>query len=233
MLAATTAFLGCPAVTLYEILGVKPDATLDEIKRAYRRASRSAHPDRNGGDGTKQQEINDAYAVLSDAERRRRYDLTGLGDRERDPAEAAKAMLVEELHELLFPRGGGLSQMMQRAVPSSENILADLQETIQLKRTGLLQGMTSEKTKLGRFEQHMKRVKAKGSETLLIGVIEDAVKKQRDLVAHLDFVHKVMQLALKLLAEGYSYEDIRREEAVGPKRLPRYAFSGIGTSSRY
>jgi curved DNA-binding protein CbpA len=222
-----------PAVTLYEILGVKLDATLDEIKRAYRRASRSAHPDRNGGDGAKQQAINDAYAVLSDPERRRRYDLTGLGDRAQDPAAAAKAMLVEELHELLFPRGGGLSQLMQQSIPASDNILKDLSETIMLKRTGLLQGMTSEKTKLGRFEQHIKRVKAKGQETFLIGVIEDAVKKQRELVAHLDFVHRVMQLALKLLAEGYSYEDIKREDVAGLKRLPRYAFSGIGTSSRY
>ena len=219
-------------MSLYEILGVTKDATQDEIKRAYRRASRAAHPDRDGGSTAKQQAINDAYAVLSDPDRRARYDLTGQGDRQRDPTIAAKEMLVDELHELLFPRGGELAFMIQESVGTSANILKDLSETISLKRTGLLQGMTGEKTKLRRFEEYARRVKAKGEESILIGVLEGAVAKQRELVAHLDFVYQVMQLALKLIAEGYTFEEIRREEPTGPKRLSRYAFSGIGPGTR-
>lgn len=64
--------------TLYATLGVQPTATLDEIKRAYRRAAMKWHPDRNPGreaeSHTAFQEIRDAYAILSDAVQRQVYD---------------------------------------------------------------------------------------------------------------------------------------------------------------
>lgn len=64
--------------TIYATLGVQPNATLDEIKRAYRRAAMKWHPDRNPGREAEAyaafQEIREAYAILSDAEQRRVYD---------------------------------------------------------------------------------------------------------------------------------------------------------------
>lgn len=64
--------------TIYATLGVQPDATLDEIKRAYRRAAMKWHPDRNPGREAEAyaafQEIREAYAILCDAEQRRVYD---------------------------------------------------------------------------------------------------------------------------------------------------------------
>lgn len=64
----------------YKILGVSRDATLDEIKKAYRRLALKYHPDRNPGDKEAEEkfkEINEAYAVLSDPEKRRQYDMMG------------------------------------------------------------------------------------------------------------------------------------------------------------
>ena len=60
----------------YEVLGVGKDASPDEIKKAFRRAATQHHPDR-GGDETKFKEINEAYEVLKDQEKRRRYDQFG------------------------------------------------------------------------------------------------------------------------------------------------------------
>ena len=60
----------------YDILGVKKDAGEDEIKKAFRRLARKHHPD-TGGSEEKFKEINEAYAVLSDAERRAAYDRFG------------------------------------------------------------------------------------------------------------------------------------------------------------
>ncbi|WP_199033018.1 J domain-containing protein [Ralstonia sp. ASV6] len=64
--------------TIYATLGVQSDATLDEIKQAYRRAAMKWHPDRNPGREAEAyaafQEIREAYAILSDAEQRRVYD---------------------------------------------------------------------------------------------------------------------------------------------------------------
>jgi len=64
----------------YEILGVRRDATEQEIKQAYRRLARKYHPDVNPGDKAaeaKFKEINEAYEVLSDKEKRRKYDQYG------------------------------------------------------------------------------------------------------------------------------------------------------------
>lgn len=60
----------------YEVLGVKKDASPDEIKKAFRKAAIEHHPDR-GGDEAKFKEINEAYEVLKDADKRRRYDQFG------------------------------------------------------------------------------------------------------------------------------------------------------------
>jgi molecular chaperone DnaJ len=60
----------------YEVLGVGKDASADEIKKAYRRAAIEHHPDR-GGDETKFKEISEAYEVLKDESKRKRYDQFG------------------------------------------------------------------------------------------------------------------------------------------------------------
>jgi molecular chaperone DnaJ len=63
----------------YETLGVKREATADEIRRAYRNLAKQLHPDVNKADGAEDRfkEINEAYAVLSDQERRSAYDRFG------------------------------------------------------------------------------------------------------------------------------------------------------------
>lgn len=60
----------------YEILGVEKTATYDEIRKSFRKLALKNHPDR-GGDKDKFQEINNAYEVLSDKEKRDIYDKYG------------------------------------------------------------------------------------------------------------------------------------------------------------
>jgi molecular chaperone DnaJ len=63
----------------YEVLGVPRDASDEEIKRSYRRAAQRHHPDIDTSDGADQRfkELNEAYRVLSDRQRRTAYDMFG------------------------------------------------------------------------------------------------------------------------------------------------------------
>ena len=60
----------------YDTLGVKKDASADDIKRAFRKLARKYHPDA-GGDEEKFKQVNEAYEVLSDSEKRKQYDQYG------------------------------------------------------------------------------------------------------------------------------------------------------------
>jgi len=92
----------------YDVLGLKRDASQKEIKQAYRKLARKHHPDVNPGDkGAEERfkEINSAYEVLSDAEKRKKYDRYG------ERWEMAEAF--EKAQAEAGARGGGNWQTYQ------------------------------------------------------------------------------------------------------------------------
>jgi molecular chaperone DnaJ len=104
----------------YEILGVRRDASEDEIKKAYRKLAMQYHPDRNSGDRSAEErfkEVAEAYEVLRDSDKRQRYDRfghTGLRggfetarDFEFDLADALRTFMSEGIFGEFFGQGGG------------------------------------------------------------------------------------------------------------------------------
>ena len=61
----------------YDTLGVSKEASDDDIKKAYRKLAHKHHPDKPGGDEARFKEVNEAYQVLSDKEKRNQYDQYG------------------------------------------------------------------------------------------------------------------------------------------------------------
>ena len=91
----------------YEILGIRREASDDDIKKAYRKLVFQYHPDRNPDDTeaeAKIREINAAYEVIGDVESRRSYDRLRFGDVFREEAPDLDAVL-RAMEEKLFDEG--------------------------------------------------------------------------------------------------------------------------------
>ncbi|KAG0336206.1 hypothetical protein BG004_008156, partial [Podila humilis] len=125
----------------YDTLGVSPDATDSEIKKAYRKLAMQYHPDKNPDAGDKFKEISHAYETLSDPEAREMYDRYG----EDGPGGAGGfgfggGMSQEEMFAHLFggfggPMGGGgppgMGGMGGRRPAKGEDISHNLNVTLE------------------------------------------------------------------------------------------------------
>src|SRR5438046_6774526 len=98
----------------YESLGVSKNASQDEIKKAYRKLVREVHPDRNPGNEERFKEVQGAYDVLSDPEKRKQYDR--FGSTNGQPAGSAGTTFdfgdfdLGDIFGGIFSRGGGRQQ---------------------------------------------------------------------------------------------------------------------------
>jgi molecular chaperone DnaJ len=132
---------------LYGALGVPKGASADEIKKAYRKLARQYHPDRNPGDESAEErfkEVQHAYDVLSDPEKRKAYDRFGSADGRRgfDPSGGTYDFSDFDLGDLgdlfggLFGRGAGGRQ--QRVQPQRGT---DLEVPVNLSFDDSLKGI--------------------------------------------------------------------------------------------
>ena len=118
----------------YETLGVGRDSTAEEIKRAYRRLARELHPDTNPDPaaGERFKAVTHAYEVLSDAEKRQRYDM--FGDDRASVSGFGDFGGISDLFATIF---GGVGGAQTRYGPArGADLLAEVEITLEDAATG-------------------------------------------------------------------------------------------------
>ena len=174
---------------LYEALGVDKDATPEDIQRAYRKAAKASHPD-TGGDIDKFALISLAKDVLSDPERRKKYDRTGDAEgRTIDNTEQKGRQLAWQAVEMHIAAAEqhGIDPVTVDLIGDSIDALKKAVGKMEAEHAKTLKTVAKAKKLLGRFKAR------RGKEDILsvmlehkIRAIEDAAEKiLEDRPAHL------------------------------------------------
>lgn len=130
----------------YEILGVLRDVSDEDLKKAYRKLVLQYHPDRNPGDKTAEEkirEINAAYEVVGDPEKRRAYDRLRFGDEVRDET-PDPGVILEQMEQKLFDEGR--KELFALFIKDTKRIKAEL--AIVRERTVAAQGYDTFKERI-------------------------------------------------------------------------------------
>jgi curved DNA-binding protein len=198
----------------YELLGVKKDAPAEVIKKAYRKLAVKYHPDKNPGDKQAEErfkEVSEAYAVLSDTEKRKQYDQFGADGfhQKFSQEDIFRGFDINDLlREMGFGGGGGRGGFSfgrgARGPRQGEDLAMEVQVTLREaalggeKRVGFQHGGQREdlsiKIPAGIEDGAQMRVKGKGSAgssggpagdlylTIRVGGDPDFVRDGNDLV---------------------------------------------------
>jgi molecular chaperone DnaJ len=154
----------------YNTLGVPRDASDEDLKKAYRKLVLQYHPDRNPGDKTAEEkirEINAAYEVVGDPEKRRTYDRLRFGDEVLDET-PDPGVILQQMEDKLFDEGR--KELFALLIKNTKRIKAEL--AIVRERTVAAQGYDTFKEAI---------VAARGAEILPEFVTEE-MNARRDRI---------------------------------------------------
>ncbi len=177
---------------LYATLGVSRDATSVEITAAYRRAAKDAHPDADGGSEEKFHAIALAKRVLTDADKRARYDETGSIEDKPDARQSKALEIVASIITQLIDMPDAVYSDLVAA--GTEALLQEThkQATAKIKAEADLEKTTKMRA----------RFKAKPGKIDRIGILlDDRANRIRDVLAQMDEQLDVLELAKTMLAD--------------------------------
>src|ERR1700761_3093622 len=159
--------------TLYKILGVRKRATAEQIKTAYREKVKQFHPDK-GGDAEKFREIQEAFEVLGDKERRKRYDSTGRTDPPVITPEKIRFVIRETMKNIVefVDKSTGYPDD-----PTRVDVLANMVNSLLAHRANFQDQSNKAQRKLERTNRLLERFKPKKGKEDYIG---DALRLEKN-----------------------------------------------------
>jgi curved DNA-binding protein CbpA len=177
----------------YEELGIPPDADEATIKKAYRRAARKAHPDRGGND-KQMTVVNQAYAILTDPERRERFDKTGRADSQPRPPKELRA-----LNDIM-----GAMMMLLNSTPAVALDSIDLIERVREAMANAKLRKQAEKRQAREVPELLEKLRKRTQGGPLFNQLWENLELQsRDAIVEIDDSIEIINLGLQLL-DGYS-----------------------------
>lgn len=183
----------------YDVLGVDIEATLEEIKAAYRKCAKATHPDTHPNDPeavSKFQQVNEAYTTLSDPEKRARFDDFGAADL--DEAGELDRNALELILELF-------NQAVDAGEVDNPRLLASIAHSIRVAKGKYIGHIDSTEKQIERLNKLAKRWRRKSNGSNFFAnaltrrarTLKDGIQVQRDTLTLSD-------RALQLIEE-YEY----------------------------
>lgn len=172
----------------YETLDVDKNASEQEIKKAYRDKARKHHPDKNNGkeDSVKKfQEIQAAYALLKNPNRKRQYDKTGSTEPVKDDAYFAEELVANAYEQLVIKKDFEPCDYISELRNAFQNDYRHILRIIEKKR---------------RVVSDFKRVIADTeSGVVVMAILKAKIKEREDELHELEWKQKILQLAMDVL----------------------------------
>lgn len=193
----------------YKILGIKKHATAEQIKKAYRRMATKHHPDKTGGgDDNQFKELVCAYKILSDPDKRSRFDKGETVD------SINKAKMSEE-QEILAIVLSIFVKVVEMVDPIYTNILEEVKRNIVNNVNELKKQIASGNELARKFQTVIKKLNVKeGEENILAQSAQAQIDAVKRTLLTLESKKAIFEGAIKFI-EPYSYMTDPKKQAEG------------------
>lgn len=179
---------------LYNTLGINENASPEEIKSAYEDKAKENHPDKDGGSHEKMQAVNKAYKILSDPQKRDRYDKTGNSEE--------GASFDDKFHSLV---NQVLMSMIDKAQDIRRyNIVSHFNNYINENIASIKKAKHDTQKEIKKLEEVKKRIKSKKDKTF-ITIIDQHIHDKKKYMNIADIDIEFLTKAKEVISE-YQYD---------------------------
>ena len=179
----------------YTILDLEKDASADDIKKAFRKKAKENHPDREGGSDEMMATINQAYGILSDPEKRSRYDTTGSFGDMPNLEQQAESLIMTMFSRCMASRiSGSIVWQVKQGIAAEHEALKT--QSIQMKHQSDM------------LAARRKTIKAPSAKNLAHMVVDQQIQTINQMLQQKKDQMEIYTKALEIVED---YEDIEPE----------------------
>lgn len=199
---------------LYETLGVSKSADADEIKRAYRQKAKETHPDVTDGDQAAFQSVALAHRILSDAERRAKYDATGDTSDEPNTKQSSAMQMVAQV----------INGLLERPDAIHYDLVNEAKKTLRQANADHSMMVKKAQAEIGKLIKVRARFKAKKGPDRIGIMLDQQIAQRTQALVPMTAHTEIIALAMALVEDAVFEPDAR------PQRpMTAYGLGGATT----